>query len=67
MLHLRLSVDAKCPQHPNRSYQDRADRCVLCVTLSEAAAAARASERHLRFAEHIGAEVRWKGLRRRRS
>ena len=65
MLHLRLSVDAKCPRHPNRRHEALRDGCSICLALFQAAESARAAERHLRFAGKLGAEIRRKDRRRR--
>ena len=64
MLHFRLSVDAKCPRHPNRSYELQKGGCPICLALHEAHAAAGDAERHIRFAGRLGAEVRRKDRRR---
>ena len=64
MLHLRLSVDAKCPRHPNRSYEMQKGGCPVCLALHEAHVAGGEAERHIRFAGKLGAEVRHKDHRR---
>ena len=65
MLRLRLSVDAKCPRHPNRRHEARRGGCSICLALFQAAESARAAERHIRFAGKLGAEIRRKDRRRR--
>ena len=64
MLHLSLSMDAKCPRHPNRRYDVLRGNCSVCLALYEAASSAGEVERHLRFAGRLGAEIRRKDRRR---
>jgi len=66
MLHLRLSVDAKCPRHPNRTYQEPPPGCSICQCLWQASEYRRRIERELKSTQRFGAELRWRNLRRRR-
>jgi hypothetical protein len=65
MVRLRLSVDAKCPRHPNRRHEAQRRGRSICLALFRAAESARAAKRYLRFAGKLGAEVRRKDRRRR--
>ncbi len=67
MLHLRLTVDAKCPRHPLRQYQSPPAGCGICQELWEASLRASQLQRALRGAERLGAELRWRNIRRRRT
>lgn len=66
MLHLRLSVDAKCPLHPRRSYNNPPAGCGICQAIVAAADLANRAARELLGASRLGAELRWKGIRRAR-
>jgi hypothetical protein len=65
MLHLRLSVDAKCPRHPNRTYQEPPPGCSICQCLWQASEYRRRIERELKSAQRFGADLRWRNFRRR--
>lgn len=64
MLHLRLSVDVKCPRHPRRAYDARPGGCAICQCIADAAECAGKAECELRGASRLGAELRWKNHRR---
>jgi len=64
MLHVRLSVDAKCPRHPNRTYVDRPAGCGICQLIANTNELAQRADRELRDAGKLGAELRWRNQRR---
>lgn len=64
MLRLRLNVNVQCPRRPARQYEILRPECAVCFAIGEAANAAREVERHIKFAERGGAEVRWKNFKR---
>ncbi len=66
MLYLRLTVDAKCPKHPRRSYAVKPAGCGICQAIVEAATLADRATRELRAAFRLGADLRWKNIRRSR-
>jgi hypothetical protein len=63
MLHVRVSVDAKCPRHPRRIYDEPTAGCGICQHLADAQRRAVQLEGELRAAESLGGELDWRELR----
>ncbi len=64
MLHVRVSVDAKCPRHPLRRYQVAPAGCGVCQELLAVTSCVERLERALRSAGRLGPDLRWRNVRR---
>lgn len=64
MLHVRVTVDVKCPRHPSRQYQVAPAGCGVCQELLAVKSCAEKLERAIRSAGRLGAELRWRNVRR---
>lgn len=64
MLRIRLSVDVKCPRHPRRNYEVKPAGCGICQAIVAALDLANRATRELRGASRLGADLRWKNVRR---
>ena len=64
LLHIRISADAKCPRHPLRQYQVVPAGCGVCQELLALKSCAETLERALRSAGRLGADLRWRNVRR---